>query len=203
MKSELVKIASLSADPANTRSHGERNLAAIVASLKRFGQQKPIVVDADGVVVAGNGTLAAAQSLGWEKVAVVRSKLNGSDRTAYAIADNRSAELAEWDIESLAGSLAALQNEEGFDHLVAGFTDEDIEKLTGKFDVSVVGMPDLPSGDREPFQQMTFTLSDEQAGDVKRALAAAKESGPFVDTGNKNGNGNALARIVEQYLGAC
>jgi len=62
-------------------------------------------------------------------------------------------------------------------------------------------MPDLASGDREPFQQMTFTLSDDQAQDVKRAMDAAKKAGPFVDSVNENSNGNALARIVEVYLG--
>jgi ParB-like chromosome segregation protein Spo0J len=71
----------------------------------------------------------------------------------------------------------------------------------GIFAAAETELPDLPSGDREPFQQMTFTLSDEQASDVQRALAAAKEAGPFVNTENENSNGNALARIVEAYLG--
>ena len=55
MKTELVKIETLVFDPANARKHGEKNLAAIKSSLQRFGQQKPIVVDANGVVRAGNG----------------------------------------------------------------------------------------------------------------------------------------------------
>jgi hypothetical protein len=50
VKAETVPIDSLSFDPANVRKHGERNLATIKASLQRFGQQKPIVVDANGVV---------------------------------------------------------------------------------------------------------------------------------------------------------
>jgi ParB family transcriptional regulator, chromosome partitioning protein len=59
----------------------------------------------------------------------------------------------------------------------------------------------LPSGDRAPFQQMTFTLSDEQAGIVKEALEHSKRVSPFIDTGNENSNGNALARVCELYLG--
>ena len=59
----------------------------------------------------------------------------------------------------------------------------------------------LPEGDREPFQQMTFTLSDEQAEAVKKAMEKAKQAGPFEATGNENSNGNALARIAEAYLG--
>ena len=60
--------------------------------------------------------------------------------------------------------------------------------------------PELPTGDRAPFQQMTFTLSDMQAQDVKAAMDAAKDAGPFDETGNENSNGNALARICEEYL---
>ena len=84
MRSETVPIDSLSFDPANVRKHGERNLATIKASLLRFGQQKPIVVDANGVVRAGNGTLAAAKALGWKEIAVVRSTLAGSGTTVIA-----------------------------------------------------------------------------------------------------------------------
>ena len=127
-----VDVATLSADPSNTRRHSARNLETIRASLLRFGQQKPIVVDAKGVVVAGNGTLEAARALGWTKLAVVRSDLKGADRTAYAIADNRTAELAAWDEGALSETLAALQNDEEYDHLVAGFTDAEIEALIGK-----------------------------------------------------------------------
>lgn len=60
---------------------------------------------------------------------------------------------------------------------------------------------ELPDGDRAPFQQMTFTLSDEQAEQVKAALDHARSLGPFVDTGNENGNGNALARVCEVFCG--
>jgi ParB-like chromosome segregation protein Spo0J len=134
MKAEIVPIESLSFDPANVRKHPERNLATIKASLLRFGQQKPIVVDASGIVRAGNGTLAAAKALGWKEIAIVRSSLTGSDATAYAIADNRTAELAEWDDDALAQTLAALQIE-----------DEEIAKSTGFDDaeISALAVPDF------------------------------------------------------------
>lgn len=106
MDIEHLLIADLSEDPANARRHGERNLGQIKGSLRRFGQQKPIVVDATNVVRAGNGTLAAARSLGWTTIAAVRSELVGAEMSAYAIADNRSAELAEWDAELLSAALA-------------------------------------------------------------------------------------------------
>ena len=128
MKVKKVKIAELHDDPANVRTHSEANLKAIGASLTRFGQQKPIVVDAKNVVRAGNGTLAAAKRLGWEEIAVTVSELQGSEMTAYAIADNRSGELAEWDDKALAEQLAAL-DEEGIPYDELGFEtpDEPVE----------------------------------------------------------------------------
>lgn len=105
---ESVPIATLSQDPANARKHDDKNLEAIKASLRRFGQQKPIVVDSSSVVRAGNGTLAAATALGWDSINVVQTDLQGSEATAYAIADNRTAELAEWDESVLAASLSSL-----------------------------------------------------------------------------------------------
>ena len=129
MKIDTTPISTLTMDPANVRKHSERNLESIRASLNRFGQQKPIVVNGEGVVLAGNGTLAAAKSLGWKEIQVVRTDLNGADAIAYAIADNRTAELAEWDTDALAETLAGLQNDEDFDHLVTGFTDAEIKAL--------------------------------------------------------------------------
>jgi len=80
-----VPIDSLSIDPANVRLHSERNIDTIKGSLARFGQQKPIVVDAANVVVAGNGTVLAAKALGWTHIAAVDTPLTGPERTAFAM----------------------------------------------------------------------------------------------------------------------
>jgi ParB-like chromosome segregation protein Spo0J len=130
MKIERVELSKLAADPANVRKHNSKNLKAIEASLRRFGQQKPIVVDGNGIVRAGNGTLAAAQQLGWTHIDIVRTSLKGADATAYAIADNRTAELAEWDEEALAQQLAAIQIED--DQLLepSGFDEKDILSMS-------------------------------------------------------------------------
>ena len=78
----LRPISELKQDPDNARAHDERNLAAIRESLSRFGLQKPIVVAPDGTVLAGNGTLAAATSLGWTHIACVTTDLAGLDARA-------------------------------------------------------------------------------------------------------------------------
>jgi ParB-like chromosome segregation protein Spo0J len=208
MKTETVPIDSIHADPANVRRHPERNLGAIKASLTRFGQVKPIVVDAKGIVRAGNGTLEAARSLGWDKITVVKTDLKGTEATAYAIADNRTAELAEWDDQGLAETLRALQSED-FDLAAVGYDAAEVDALVAGLGTELIdnaGLADaiggLPDGDKSPFQQMTFTVTDAQAATIKDALDAAKGAGDFDATGNENSNGNALDRIAEAYLGS-
>jgi DNA modification methylase len=108
-----ISIAELSLDPRNARKHSQRNLEAIAASLEKFGQRKPIVVHR-GVVLAGNGTLEAAKTLGWTEidVAEVPDDWDNDTAKAYALADNRTAELAEWDESELAKQLLELVDAE-------------------------------------------------------------------------------------------
>lgn len=140
MKLETVALGSISPDPANTRKHSRRNLDAIKASLRRFGQQKPIVVDSRGTVLAGNGTLAAATELGWSEIQIVRTALAGVDATAFGIADNRTAELAEWD-DKLGDVLASLKAED-FPLAEIGFDEADLAELAGE--------PESSDADAEP-----------------------------------------------------
>lgn len=132
MKIEAVQIDTLTLDPENARRHSQRNLDAIAASLEAFGQRRPLVVW-DDVVIAGNGTLEAAKSLGWKKIEIARvpDDWTQEQARAYALADNRTAELAEWDGAALLQSLESLPEDllesSGFD---AGYL-QDLEKLWG------------------------------------------------------------------------
>ena len=69
-------ITDLSFDPRNARTHSQKNIDAICASLTKFGQRKPIVITADNFVLAGNGTLEAAKSLKWEHIDVTLSLIH-------------------------------------------------------------------------------------------------------------------------------
>lgn len=122
MKIETVPVEKLTFDPANARKHSDANLAAIAQSLKEFGQRKPIVVTGDNVIVAGNGTVEAAVLVGITDVAVVRvpDDWSADQVKAFALADNRSAELAEWNPEVLSAQLLELE-EAGFDVEALGF----------------------------------------------------------------------------------
>ena len=129
MKIERIEISKLIGDPANTRKHGERNMQTITGSLHRFGQQKPIVIDSANVVRAGNGTLEAARSMGWTHIDCVRTSLQSSDAIAYAIADNRTAELAEWDDDALAAQLNGLLADDEALLAASGFSEDELAAL--------------------------------------------------------------------------
>lgn len=128
MKTELVKIASLKPDKDNARRHGERSIASIAESLRAFGQQKPIVVTSKNVVVAGNGTLEAAKSLGWTELAVVYLPDGWSKKQIqqFAIADNRTADLSDWDVDQLVSQLNAFDADAT---VAVGFTEDEIKDL--------------------------------------------------------------------------
>jgi DNA modification methylase len=104
-------IDTLVLDPRNARKHGKRNLEAIQSSLSQFGQRRPLVVMGNMTVIAGNGTLEAARDLGWSEieVTVVPSDWTAEQAKAYALADNRTAELASWDEDVLLESLTELE----------------------------------------------------------------------------------------------
>jgi hypothetical protein len=124
----MVSVESLVFDPANARKHDERNIKAIMDSLERHGQRKPIVCYSN-MVVAGNGTLQAAKRLGWAEIWVNDDGFKSiEDAKAYAIQDNRSAELAAWDDVQLGDTLTELK-EAGWDLDVIGFGDGDLDLI--------------------------------------------------------------------------
>jgi len=111
---KVIAIDDLTLDPDNARAHNQKNLDAIAKSLQMFGQRKPVVITNENVVVAGNGTLEAAKQIGWKGLAVVRVPSDWDSDTikAYALADNRSAELASWDTDILLSQLRELKLED-------------------------------------------------------------------------------------------
>jgi hypothetical protein len=123
------EISKLKLDPENAREHDDRNLEAIKFSLVRFGQQKPIVCLRDGTVYAGNGLMTAAKSLGWKRVAAVMLETNDrNEAKAFALADNRSAELSRWDHEQL-GVLLAQLGEVNIPVVDLGWTEQEVSML--------------------------------------------------------------------------
>lgn len=144
MKLETIQIAKLTPDPNNARKHDDTNLKAIAGSLREFGQRKPIVITQDNIIAAGNGTVEAAKSLGWTDIEVVRVPADwDADRIkAFALADNRTAELASWDQEVLDKQLQEL-NTAGVEVANFGFQVPDIPILD--IETFEDDVPDFPA----------------------------------------------------------
>jgi hypothetical protein len=125
---DLRDLAALREDPKNARRHPTRNLDAIKASLAQLGQQKPISIAKDGTIIAGNGTYRAAKALGWAKIAVVEFSGTAKQARQYALADNRTAELAEWDVAVLQQEMRELG---AGSWEPVGFTEDELRDMTG------------------------------------------------------------------------
>lgn len=103
---------------------------AVMRSLKRFGQRKPVVAHADtGEIIAGNHTWKAAKKLGWNSIAVVFVKDDPATAKAFSLADNRASDLGTYDNEALAEMIeAVLDADEELLH-AASFTEDDLNNL--------------------------------------------------------------------------
>jgi len=114
----------------NSRTHSDEQVAQIAASVREFGWTNPVLVDGENGIIAGHGRVLAARKLGMEEVPCIElAGLSDTQRRAYIIADNRTAELAGWDNELLAIEFAELADA-GFDNLLTGFTQDEIDALT-------------------------------------------------------------------------
>lgn len=146
-----VPIDTLHPDASNARKHNEKNMDAIKESLHRFGQRIPIVVQKSNMVVrAGNGRLAAAKALGWSHIAAVIVDDSSVDAVSFAIADNRTAELAEWNKETLASLLDTMEEE---DLKVTGFSDADLKELLAELTPEIVE-DEAPEAPAQPVTKM-------------------------------------------------
>ena len=128
MRIEQRKLADIKPYERNPRIN-DQAVDAVAASIREFGFRQPIVVDPDGVIIVGHTRYKAAQKLGLEKVPVhVARGLTPEQIKAYRIADNKTADLAEWDYDLLPLELGELQ-EADYDLGLLGFDDGDLAKL--------------------------------------------------------------------------
>jgi len=180
-----VPLIDLARDPSNARIHGQANLEAIAASLRRFGQAEPLVVQKGSLrIIAGHGRLDAMRALGWKDADVVELDVSNLDATALAIALNRTAELAEWDDAVLAKLLGELQ--EAGAAAGTGYSTDEIDELleelrAGAGDVDDPGPGEVPEkpvsrpGDLWLLDGQRLLCGDStKAEDVARVLAGER-----------------------------
>lgn len=140
----VVPLDSLTQLPGNPR---RGDVDAVAASLQRFGQRKPIVVDAHGTIIAGNHTWAAAKQLGWDEIAAVRVQDDEATARAFALADNRTAELGGYDEAALLDLIRSVAEVDADLLADTGWDDASVQDLVDRIDP---GLPDTPPDDDAP-----------------------------------------------------
>lgn len=135
-----LPVAQLRPYRRNARTHSQKQIAQIAASIRSFGFNNPVLIDNEDIIVAGHGRVAAAKLLGLEVVPVIRLEhMSEAQKRAYILADNKLAEKAGWDAEILAIELQNLLDIEcDFDLTVTGFEMPEI-------DVLIAGLDDKPA----------------------------------------------------------
>ena len=179
----------------NPRYISDEALEHLKASIQRFDAVEPVLVnihpDRKNIIISGHQRIKAAKSLGMDKFPCVELSLDKDKERELNIRMNKNT--GGWDWEELGTYFDTEELTEW------GFT----EKELFDYNESEFGEDfELPDGDKEPFQQMTFTLADEQAGHIQQAIADIKqtEEYKYCETfGNENSNGNALYLIIMQW----
>ena len=193
-----MKLKEIKPNPNNPRVLRDDKFQKLKQSITEFPKMlslRPMVIDENNVVLGGNMRLRALQELGFtdiDEAWVKRSSdLTEEEKKRFIIADNVA--FGEWDWDTLANDWEVVDLEAwGLDIPQFDRPEDFNEDFT------------LPEGDKEPFQQMTFTLADEQATVLQNAIAEIKrtEEYKYCETmGNENSNGNALYLIIKQWEG--
>lgn len=152
---ELLALDALTPYDKNARLHTRSQIEKIAKSIAAFGFNNPILIDSDQGIIAGHGRLEAAKFLGLESVPVIRlDHLSDKERRAYILADNRLADLSQWDEELLGQEVAALQ-EAALDLDAMGWTEDELEAL-------IAGLDDI-----EPTEDDLSSISDESEPETK------------------------------------
>lgn len=131
LKVELRPLKALKEAPRNARRHSEKQISQIASSIRQFGFTNPILLDGEGVIVAGHGRYSAAKMLGMEDVPVIPIvDLTQAELRAYALADNRIAQNSGWDEEVLRTEFEELHALElAFDLEITGFSTTEIDQI--------------------------------------------------------------------------
>ncbi|WP_299749745.1 site-specific DNA-methyltransferase [uncultured Boseongicola sp.] len=131
LKIEYRKIDDLTPYAGNSRTHSDKQIAQIAASIRTFGFTNPVLIGDAGQIIAGHGRVEAARLLGIDQVPTIEfGHLSDAERRAYVIADNRLAELAGWDRDILAIELQGLSELDlDFDLEITGFETAELDLL--------------------------------------------------------------------------
>jgi len=192
-KIKLIPIKEIKENPNNPRKLNKDKYQKLLKSIQDLPQMleyRPIVVNSNMIVLGGNMRLKALKELKYKEVPIIiADELSEDQQKEFLIKDNLAYGQWDWDMIANEWDLPLLEDW-GIDlpEIV------DPEQFGDDFS--------LPEGDKPPFQQMTFTLADEQAVQIQNAIAEIKltDEYKYAETmGNENSNGNALYLIIMQW----
>ena len=191
---QVIDINKIQGNRENPRVIKDDKFKKLVKSIQEFPEMlnlRPIVVNKDMVILGGNMRHKAAKDAGLKEIPIIIAEnLDEAKEREFIIKDNVG--FGEWDWDALANLWDIEELDEwGLELPVTMSTDQLGEEFN------------LPDGDKEPFQQMTFTLADQQAVVIKNAIDIIRgtEEFKYVETyANENGNGNALYLIITQWV---
>lgn len=193
MKIEVVPIEYLKPYENNAKIHTPAQVAQIAASIQEFGNNDPIAIDENGMVIEGHGRLLALQSLGRTEVEVIRLEgLTEDKKRAYILVHNQLTMNTGFDFNVLDAELARI-------------TDIDMSAFDfGTIDVSVEDFGEsfeLNDSDAPLVRTISMSLTPEQHEIWKKAIAWIQDHGGVVNPSDKtNAACNAIAAIVSEFL---
>jgi ParB-like chromosome segregation protein Spo0J len=187
---QLVPLVELHTNPNNPRVLRDESFKKLCASLKGFPEMmrlRPIIADANGMILGGNQRFEAAKELGWQEVPVIwASELTEAQKQEFIIRDN--VQFGEWDWECLSNEWDADMLEEW--GLAGVFT----------MDAASADYPEIPGGERSTFATINFTFTLAQKEEIETKIEEMKKemklSGIEIDG---NLNGHALYLIVSKW----
>ena len=189
LKIEYIPINELKEYENNAKLHPQEQIDQIKKSIVEFGMNDPIAIWKNNVIIEGHGRLMACKELNIKEVPIIRlDDLTDDQRKAYTLIHNQTTMNTGFDLDILQEELANIDldmSDFGFD--------------IGVFDSDEYGTVfELPDGEKGNIEQMTFTLSGEQATLIRSALDMVKDE--INETfGNENKNGNAIYEVVRQW----
>lgn len=190
LKVEYISIDDIKTYENNAKLHPAEQIEQIKKSIQEFGFNDPIAIDENNVIIEGHGRYIACNELGIKEIPIIRLEgLDEEHKKAYMLVHNKLTMNSDFDIELLNYELEDISidmSDYGFD-----MEDIDMDELGTDFE--------LPSGDKGNIEQMTFTLSTEQATLIRSAMDLVKDE--IKETfGNENKNGNAIYEVVRQWV---
>ena len=166
---ERWPIDRLLPNARNARTHSDAQVAMIANSIKQWGWTIPVLVDDEGVLIAGHGRIMAAKTLDITEVPVMVARgWTDAQKRAYMLADNQLATKSAWDLDRLRAELADLQGG-GLDLGIAGFELIEIEQLLGNGADPAEewnGMPEFRQQDQTAFRSLIVHFKTQEAVDA-------------------------------------